>query len=271
MKYTIKLMFCIGLIGICFFLNLFIFWSVQFKQPIFLKHYYELGLQEGTAFKIGGLMNKDDPRQLVEIAFPEFPEMGDFFRVRSEEQFNLNAHHEKREYWIEYVNKGDMLPIEEEMTLTRAKMTFSNGDEMDIDIGQIVFYPIQYENNVLDIKMSRASSSGEIALIGRFTEDVYLEEIKSTLDPLVKDLIKIEVNGRGTKAQFFKQGMTWKLEGRMKIEPTDSRKFNYYEVQSRIYFKDTEGKMCVKRILNLRHEPNFNKIESYKYLGKAGE
>lgn len=270
MRCYIKLTFCIGLIGVCLIFNLLLFQAEQLKQPVFLKHYYELGLEESTIFTIGCLMNKDDTRELVQIEFPELTGEGHFFRVSLGNQFNLNAHHDQREYWIEYHYKGEGMPIEEEISLTRAKVMFNNGEEMDIPIGQIIFYPVEHERAILEDGMSQASSSGETSFSGIFTEDVRFDGIKSTLDLLVKDFIEIRINGMPPEPQFFKQGMAWKLEGKMEIDSKDSRRFNYYEIQSRIYFEDLKGEEIIDQVLNLRYTPYFSRIDSYKYLREEG-
>ena len=237
MRCYIKLTVCIGLIGVCLIFNLLLFQAEQLKQPVFLKHYYELGLEEYTIFTIGCLMSKNDTRELVQIEFPELTGEGHFFRVSLGNQFNLNAHHDQREYWIEYHYKGEGMPIEEEISLTRAKVMFNNG---------------------------------ETSFSGIFTEDVRFDGIKSTLDPLVKDFIEIRINGMPPEPQFFKQGMAWKLEGKMEIDSKDPRRFNYYEIQSRIYFEDLKGEEIIDQVLNLRYTPYFSRIDSYKYLREEG-
>lgn len=162
------------------------------------------------------------------------------------------------------------MPIEEEISLTRAKVMFNNGEEMDIPIGQIIFYPVEHERAILEDGMSQASSSGETSFSGIFTEGVRFDGIKSTLDPLVKDFIEIRINGMPPEPQFFKQGMAWKLEGKMEIDSKDSRRFNYYEIQSRIYFEDLKGEEIIDQVLNLRYTPYFSRIDSYKYLREEG-
>ena len=64
--------------------------------------------------------------------------------------------------------------------------------------------------------------------------------------------------------------MAWKLEGKMEIDSKDSRRFNYYEIQSRIYFEDLKGEEIIDQVLNLRYTPYFSRIDSYKYLREEG-
>nr|WP_307991390.1 hypothetical protein [uncultured Niameybacter sp.] len=273
MKKYRKLFISIGLSVIAFILNSILFNYMRLEQPIFLKHYYEIQLEEGSGFNIYCIMNNEDDKEVVRLEFPELNSDEHVFKVNKGNSFSLNSHHDQKEYWIDYHYMGTSDPLLEEIHLKEARITFNNGEKSNIPIGEIVFYSPQrgIENRrPLKYTFSRASSLGEITSQATITEDVEVLEGKSTLDYLVNDLIELKINGEAPSHKNLKKDMPWILEGKLEVKEGDSRRFNAYDIQTRIYFRRLSGEIVVEPIFNLKYSPYFTMMESYKYIKKLG-
>lgn len=106
MKKYRKLFISIGLSVVAFILNSILFDYMQLNQPIFLKHYYEIQLEEGSGFNIYCIMNKEDDKEVVRLEFPELNSDEHHFKVNKGNSFSLNPHHDQKEYWIDYFYTG---------------------------------------------------------------------------------------------------------------------------------------------------------------------
>lgn len=224
--------------------NIVYYKSHGLKDPIFIKHYYDV--KKGmNSFRLHYIDNINSEDRVVGIVFPEIGEQQIYCS-----QFSQNIDRRYYELKILTVNifNGDANKIPEEYknkVITKARIILSKGKIMDVDIGKIYLYRDEIENRHL--QGNRVSSSNDNTGSAYYvaTKDSIVKGIGSKFYEEVKDILKITINEKELSNGIFpielKEGEALDIRYGFEFSKDDIRKNNIYDFSIDILTEDLQG------------------------------
>lgn len=174
--------------------NIFYYQKHVLKEPLFIKHYYDVkqGMENFRLYYIDNINQKN------EIAYVIFPEIGyeytrtEIFKSNSDNRYyNLNIINV-----IRNANSDNGIPEGmKNKVLTKARVYFTNGKTLDVDIGRIYLYSDGMEKYTLDSVSSMGSSDNTGSTIFSSPDDLKIYGVGSKFPELMNDIILISING----------------------------------------------------------------------------
>ena len=273
----------LGLIGIVVVLitSLGFAFSIQLDKPVFLKSLIEKRVSTSSeyyqpaSFSIKYISNVHDNRNISYIEFMDNEDSSHKFlgnkiysRVENYGLFNMNVSQ------IEV--HGDMLPKDfDRLEINNAHINFNNGDIMEVGLGRIILHTRDKEEDYFLYQSGGSSSDGTSTSRDTLKEDISLLELDSPLFQEAKGLYDIKIDGidyREIKGIEYKAGDDLRINSLFSIPENILDKYTEFELQPRLYFKDSKDNISYINIFNIRHSPyDYDFWGIIKYLKARGE
>ncbi|WP_408009741.1 hypothetical protein ACJROX_05410 [Pseudalkalibacillus sp. A8] len=178
--------------------------SKQLTEPIFLKHYYEVPLEERMPLEFFYVTNKNDPGVVngITVNGIHFYSSQDGFMFQQEGPVYKKEyiHHQLRSFTIDMPK--ELLPIEsdEQWLFTYFKPSFNNGIDFDheVDIGYVNIRGERQRKPPLKFQMSGSGSDHRSLHQLSATERLKIKEIDIPMLNKYPGLVEVKVNdGQG--------------------------------------------------------------------------
>ncbi|WP_353093973.1 hypothetical protein [Tissierella praeacuta] len=287
--FTISLSLVIS-IGVAMFMKL--------DKPVFFKNYVETMFDiSNNSYKereliLKYLTNVSDNRRITDIYFEEYPNLvayaGNSSSMRDIFPVFLRGNNFREEVYGRYIFRNLYVTIDvrslgefDEIELNKAKITFDNGEVMDIDLGRIIFYNYYKDNNDCESKhlkslSSTSSSDGTSSVIIDVKEDITITNMESPLLKDVNDLIEIKVGDISytdiSEVQYKNNDVIRIKSAFRQPKKNILEKFALYSLEPKLYYRDSNGDLFYSRVYNIEYTNyNINTWEIVKYLRARGE
>lgn len=224
--------------------NIFYYQKHVLKEPLFIKHYYDVkqGMENFRLFYI------DSINQREEIAYVTFPELGqeytrtEIFKSNSDNRYyNLNIINVIRNV---YSDNGIPEGMKNKV-LTKARVYFTNGNTLDVDIGRIYLYSDGIDKYTFDSVSGMGSSDNTGNAIFSSPEDLKIYGVSSKFPELMDELILISINGVPLREVKFpinvKKGDTITVEYKFRFDSENINRNNAYEFPVYILTENEAG------------------------------
>lgn len=267
-------------VGIVMIMSLGFALYIKIDNPVFLKSYIEESVSVDEEYyypvelQIRFITNVYDKRQIDYIEFldkdngsPSLLGGRIYDRIESFGLYNINTTN------IEIV-KNDIEKNFDWLELNKARVTYNDGEVMEVDLGKIILYERNYDSDYLEGRSSSSSSDGTSTSIANLKEDIRLKKLESPLFEETKSLCHIKIDGkdyRDISGSLYKKGDSLRVDSIFKIPDDILSRYTHFELQPRLYFEDSQGKESYVNIYNIRYIPYHYKFwEIFNYLKLRG-
>ena len=274
--------------------SMFFIYYCRLKEPVFLQHYYENQLPVDdtpngeSAFVIYYLTNRSDKKEVTGITFKEAPEIN-FYATENqsggmmvwssntiEQKGVVYGRYSLRSVYVNMVYDSNVEKLDKSL-LSQAAFEFSDGTQMNADIGKIIFYKREPSDRYLDSFSSSGSSDGTSSVRFNVKTDISLVKIDSPFLSEADKLFHIRVDGINSKdinGIQYGIGSTLTVSG-MLIPPENSiGQLCFFDIKPCIYLKTSEGNTYSERVYNFEYNTlnrNFTWLQIFKYLAARGK
>lgn len=284
-------------IGIAMVISILFLYITKLKKPVFLNHYLEYCISSydtGSSkyFELYYIANVEDNKEVRDISFEEAPHIS--FGVSSDLNYwgganpfsgNWNGLNRKKNVGrfqirtlyvtIDTIN---LSKIEDDLSLSNAKVTFHNGESIHVNIGTISFIRNDNVTERLSSIIRRAPEDGMSQVEFEVKSTMTILDFKgSALNEQVK-LVEMTLNKR--KKEEVK-GMNLSTGERLNIKtslttPKDViKKLTVYEFRPIIYYRLEAGSEFKQILDHINYNPiqenNYNLWTILQYLKARGE
>lgn len=259
----------IGLILVCSG-NIIFYKRHILKSPLFIKNYSVL--YKDMDLKIHYIQNISSKDKIVSIELPEFKNK--MVNFSEEDKSSDKVNYTLKEITIKFLD--DDIEKDSNRTLTKAKIKFSNGKTMNVNLGQIYIYDtIETNEDLEDIGTSVSSDFSENGeLLGNSTlkacKNVKIIGIGNRFSKITEGILKLNINKKNSSHVNFPMYVNAKdiiyLEYGLSCKADDKRIDNDYNLQLNILTEDSQGNKKVQDILitrsiNSLHDININLLK----------
>ncbi len=266
---------------------------MKLDKPVFLKNYTETvffvsdDYYDERNFTFQYITNVSDKRRVRDIHFEEIPNLVLYPRNNNDfrNTFSMLSqnNYSKEEIYGRYVIRNIYITIDgkdlgeyDETELSKAKITFDDGEVMDVNLGRIKLYNYsKHRGEHLEFLNGRSSSDGTSLTEIKVNEDITLIDVDSPSLEEVDDLVKINIGNIDYKELSdikYKDGDVIKINSTFQDPKDIIRKFNLYYIEPKIRYKDSNGTIFYRPINEIRYvKRDFNIWEIIKYLRARGE
>lgn len=245
MKINKKLAVCgLALLIILWAGNIIYYENQILKEPLFIKHYYDTPY-DVNEFRLYCIENANSKDAISSIVFPEISNS----YVNFTESYD---HSWSRYYNVKVIivklysgNSNTLPPEYNNKVITKALIGFSNGKSMTVDLGKIYLCSDKAQSSALKTSMSSVSSDniGRVSLITK--EDINITGINSNFYDGMKDILKIDINGKELSKTTFpvklKSGDQFTVDYTFNFNKNDIRKLYAYNFTLNLLTEDSQG------------------------------
>lgn len=258
------------------------------KEPVFLYHYIETPVyNSGEGYGDSNLTlyyitNASDTREVNYITFDEAPEIifyaGAYNGMRDISDVNYNPNTlynpnvSQRVVYGRYQLKKTNIYYDssqnnfnfDELYLSKATIKFDNGDEIHTDLGEIVLYKYEEDDQAIHSISSSSSSDGTEAYEYEVENTVKLESMDSPLLEKVNDYVNLRINDTSLediKGLKVEKGSRLKISTEF-IKPSKSIPFlTVYDLKPKVTYVTEEGKSRhYTRYYGIHYSPDNNSL-----------
>lgn len=186
---------------------------VRLDAPVFFDHYYDVQIEEkddrnSFFLKLKYITNQDDNREILDVSFPEQPDLFigfsetgdtsmnyfDWSVSQTEPQREQYGHYSVRNLYIEAVGNMDIEDLDG-TNLTEAVIHYNDSSRVTVPIGKIDLLKHNSQNEV--IQFNSGTETDEV-VSSSYTvhEAVTLGALEFNGDEVVEDRMDIDINGR---------------------------------------------------------------------------
>ena len=187
---------------------LLLFWSGNviyyknqvIKEPLFIKHYYDV-MKGMNNFQLYYIQNLNSQSKIKSIIFPEVGQQNVNFT-----EYDGNT--DKRYYVLKNITvnifDGDVKNMPnyyKNKVITKARIEFSDGKIMNVDVGKIYIYgdeinggDLEARNQSSSIDNTGSENTGNSTF--KVNKDIKITGINSRFDKEIKNILQINVNGK---------------------------------------------------------------------------
>lgn len=183
------------LLVISWTLNTAYYKSHMLKEPLFLKHYYDI--KRGMPFF--DLYYIDNIDSKVDIAGISFPEIGQGYVEFNRSDSNTDRKHYKTNIISVVINRGNMEDIPEyykNKLITKVQVQFTNGKVMDVDIGKIYLYSEDPGSPVVKTNGTPGSNDSTVGTSNYIEKYTKINGAYSKFPEIVGDVVRLSINGK---------------------------------------------------------------------------
>jgi hypothetical protein len=275
-------------VGILVVGSLILMKYLKLEEPVFFDHYYDLMVYdnqrpEERSFTLGYITNVQDSKTVVDITFPEYPDIYiqaseygythgfNWGNERSSIPGEVYGRYSVRNVFCKIISLPDTYL---DSVLTKAQVSFSDGSEKTVDIGEIHIYEYEPNQPFLEFLSSSGSSGGSSTTSYKVLEDIKLVRIESTLLKQMGQRIKIDVNDQKKEriegVAVVKSG---NLNVSAQIVSIDDiiQRYTRFDIHPKLVFSvedESEHFARFRNIASMYHSYRFSDV--YRYL-KARE
>ena len=232
------------LLVFCWVGNVICYEKHVLKQPIFLKHYYDIpqGMNQLRLFYIEDLSSQN---KITSICFPEIGQQQVNF---SESDWN----NDRRYYRMKtiainlFTGPMEVMPVQyKNKIITKAEIKFSSGKTMQVNLGKIYLYNDGLQHRDFDFKSTSSSSDGMGSIEFTAKKDVKVTGIDSSFQEETKDIFQINVNGHAISNLDFpielKKGDSFSIGSGFDFAKAPIKRNNVYNFVVNILTEDSAG------------------------------
>lgn len=297
---TNRKLFISGITGILAVLSicLGLWWYIRLEEPQFFEHYREFAVtletdQNGqpynhlVTFTMQYLTDVTDDRTVQLLIFPEAPDLAVSASNFHSEHFFYdppNSESTVGQSYGRFSLRDLYVTIDtakssafEALTLTTARVVYSNGDVQDIHFGRIDLMARSIQNSLLDPWSSGGSSDGSSYTELRIKEDLELVRVTSPLLEIYSNVVQLKLNGAdfhdivGLKLEALKS-----LKVTTQFAPSEDPLTRYTTIQIRpqLVYRDASGQSRIEILQGPEHIPYYRQDYSFikilRYLRAKG-
>ncbi len=271
----------------------FIYYT-KLGSPVFLRYCMDVELPQPDGpsfsqpiFTLNYITNMTDQNSVNGITFPEAPEIQ---LIATENAYNtgmvyfnssnqgLGSQYGRYSYRTIYLYPGfiDLEGWTGEKVVHKAELHLNNGDTLTVDMGTIVFYRDQEnQDEYLGSLRSSSTSDGSSNMRYQVDPDIELVSVKSDLLDQAEGISYYRIDGYDYK-EFPPQ--PYKNDGVLDIamqfgsaDNNAGNTYDYYNIGPKLYYRDPEGNIKYERIYCYPQEKYFRDYkEMLFYLNERG-
>ena len=278
--------------------------KLRVDKPVFLKNYCEIAINEYAgiysldegSLSLQYISNVDENKYVRGITCKELPNTY-FFVTEYNQSYSTMFYGGRKENVNEYGRYGLYTAYitcpdlkyddnQKEIILTDATVEFSDGSNMDIDLGKIVLYKGNKSPVALEGCSYTSSSDGTASMTFRVKENVKIEKIESVLYEESSEIFDFNI----TYSEFnsddevnYEKGQTIKENSLVTISSKYNRSddilksYVLYNISPNIYFINEYNDEYTYRYNNMEsfnvrnYDSFYTSYGIYKYLKERGE
>lgn len=281
--YKLSLMLSGALITAGFFFMM----HVRLDGPVFLEHDITMNVTGGNnhsdiPVSLNYITNADDNRIVTWVEFGEQPD----FQVRATEnefalmsagrtevqsfdhQWGTNyGQYNVRDIFMEVTQFPEM-EEGEELLLTEATVTFSDGTSKTVDIGEMAISHLDITDTPLSFSNSFSTSSGQTSITYIAEENLSIIGVETGLHEQDEDAFRIEINGvdyQEAIGQSIQQGeqVTLSVTNENNAGSSD---LTVFKSSPQLILATSEGEHTIRLAQTIQVEPDYSFMAIYRYL-----
>lgn len=257
-------------------ISFIIAFAIKLEEPIFLKSLIEEGITrseeyyQSLEFRISYISNAYDNRKISYIEFlSDDSSDNEIFGNVLYDGFETYGPYKVSTVHLQ-INR-DMIPRDlDRLEINKGKIHFNNGDTMEGDLGRIILYSREITDRYFEFKSGGSSSDGTSSSTRTVKEEISLLELESPLFEEAEGLYDVKINNTSyekIKEINYKEGEILRVNSLFRTPDNILDRYTKFELQPRLYFKDSGGKISYINILNIRHDPyDYDFLGILKYL-----
>lgn len=268
-------------IGILMTISFGLFLYLKLDNPVFLKSYIEervsqnLEYYEPIELQIRYITNSYDDIKIDYIELIE--DNGKFNKLKGRRLYDRVESYGLYNVNVVGIDLTSNLVKEDFdiLEFSKAKVSFNNGDNMDVDLGKVILYKYIWNDDYFEGRTSGGSSDGTSYSENVLKQDISLIKLESPLFEDTKGLYDIKIDGKDYREIFglnYEKGEILRVDSIFETPKDILNRYTHYELQPRLYFKDSMDKKSYINVYNTRHIPYYFKFwDIYNYLRARGE
>lgn len=276
------LIFCVVFSYIC-----------QLKEPVFLYHYYETEVPVGedgyskVYLTLYYITDISDNRQVVNLTFDEAPDIlfyaqnqnstaGFFTTNTSEIQGQVYGRYSLRTIYV-YLNASVNFDNINEIQLSKANISLSDGEEIHTNLGKIILYQDKEDDQSIDNTATSSSSEGWTLQDYKLQNTVTLLSVDSPFLKEAKDFFNIKIDNKNPdeiEGQKYTKGSNMQITSQLKTSSEIIPLLSVYDIKPQITYQTEEGKKFNTRINNIDYNPTNNDLtftKLFRYVVARGK
>lgn len=254
----------IGLILVCSG-NVIYYEKHILKSPLFIKNYSVLS--KGMDLKIHYIQNINSNDKIVSIGLPEIK--NNMVNFSEEDKNSDKANYKLKEITIKFLD--DDIEKYSNRTITKAKIRFSNGKTMNVNLGQVYIDGNREPNEDLENISTSVSSvfpqNGELS--GNSTlkacKNIEILGIGNRFSKITEGILKLKLNEKDISHVDFPMnvnvGDVIYLDYGLSCRADDKRINDDYDLQLNILTEDSQGNKKVQDIFITRSIDSLDDID----------
>lgn len=266
---------------------------LHLDEPVFLKSYRQIklptneaGYFEDIEFEIRYITNANDSRTVNHIEFEEAPELNvstsenrargvfSFYQDNRMPGKVVGTYRIKSIYtWVD----AHDVDTNDEIHLTKAKVHFTNGEIIEVDIGDIVLFGYNKNDEYFEFSDGGSSSDGTSSSRMKVKQNISLLKIESPILDEVKNFVEYKINNVDydeIEGMKFTSGDYLNTNTIVTIPEDILQRFNTYEIHPMLYFEENDGNIFTYYFYDIdynKYNFEFKLNEIVKYLRARGE
>ena len=260
-----------GLIAVflCFIISVIVYMQYSLEETVFLDHYYERNIHDGSYLNIHFIGNTSDERKIIDISFPQLPEEFAYVQMNAFPNSFSNGYYRSEKFAhyshnvlsieLHYYDKDENNKQEESIVLDKAVVSYNNGEKQEVNIGKIVLHKNVKRYGYFDSTYSSSSNNFTSSTQIKAQKNIIIKDISSYLDTGVSDFIELKFNGEDINDLSFpiavNEGDYLTFNSRFLYDTQNVKKYNVYDLKKRIILTDEEGNTGHYDIYNINYEP----------------
>lgn len=253
------------LLGLLWSGNIIYYEKQVLKEPLFIKHYYDI--KKGMRFQLCYIQNINSKDKVISIVFPEIGQQPVNF---NEYDSNINRRYYMLKTILVDIPNGVINEIPEEYknkVITKARICFSNGKVLNVQLGKIYLYSDEIERIDLEPSVSsRKDNTGSAIFMA--DKDINVIGINSKFYEEIKDILKISIDGKPLSNITFpiklKQGECLSVSYGVIFNKDDIRVSDAYNFTIDVLTEDllgNKGRSSCSVILESRSPEDFINVD----------
>jgi hypothetical protein len=273
-------------------ISLIVSFYLRLDEPVFLKVYKEMELPINKSsyyvenqLNIKYITNIYDTRLVTHVEFQEVPGLivsassrnPMFFSMFNNNQGipgkNVGRYSIRPIYiWMDAYNVEN---TGDDIRITKAKVHFDNGDTIEADIGEVIFYAYENRPKHLDFMSGGGSSDGTHNTELEVTEDITLIKVEDSLLSQLDNFVEIKINDTdyvNISGMELKAGERLNIFSKFHILEGIEANMYDYDIHPKLQYEDSEGNVYTYRFRNVDYSRHgFDFMEILRFLKARGE
>ena len=282
----------VGLILLSMMVSIGFTYYTTVKSPVILRNCIEVPIpnQENipnsqVLFELSYITNSTNKNSVVGISFPEAPEMKfsatengynagfNFYQMQPTTLGTIYGRYSIRTVYV-YLDSFDQEDWIGEKKLLQADLQFNDGSSITTDLGLIILYRDEFNNDVITMQSSSSSSDGTSSIHYYIDGTVKLKDIKSDTINLATDLIELKIGGEDYKefpTEDFKNSGMLTITAKFSNMQNNKTSYDTYDIRPKLYYETQDGTLEYIRIYNIIQRRWFYGYKDVLlYLSKRG-